>query len=102
MDISCIHHSGGMMLAACATHHDSLRQSFLRFFIFLFEKAALYNSGHGRRFTLCRLLAPFLRCKRNMIIDFLYFGFGRPPRRSVLTVADRLGFNVIEVINVGK
>ena len=102
MDISCIHHSGSMMLAACASHHDSLRQSFLRLFFFLFEKAAFYHSGHSRRFALGRLLAPLLRCKRNVIVDFLYFRFGRPPRRSVLTVADRLGFNVVEVIDVGK
>jgi len=102
MDISCIYHCGGMMLAAGAAYHNSLRQSFLRFFIFLFEKVALYNSGHSRRFSLGRLFTPFLRCKRNVIVDFLYFRFGRPPRRSVLTVADRLGFNVVEVIDVGK
>ena len=56
--VAGIHHCGGMMLASCTAYHNSLRQSFLRFFVFLLKK---------RRFTIRYTVgvSPFAACSRH-------------------------------------
>src|SRR5699024_11552412 len=55
-----------------------------------------------RKSVFLRLLSPLIRCKRNLLVNPAYLRFGRKPRRTVLAVAYRLGFDVVEVIDVGK
>ena len=35
-----------------------------------------------------------------MLVDLLYLCFGRPSSRTVLTVADRLGFDSVQTVDV--
>ena len=48
------------------------------------------------------ILAPFIRLKVDVLIDFLDFLLCCPTCRSVLTVSDCLVLDVVEVISVGK
>ena len=71
-----------------AAHHDALRQFFpLRC---------------CRRLVVLRLLPPAFRRKGDVTVYPSDFGFGSPARCAVLAVADCFGFDVVQVIDVGK
>ena len=54
----------------------------------------------GRLISLRSLRAPPLRRKGNKAIGLANFALCRPARRAVLAVADGLGFNTVEIVQV--
>ena len=82
MDISGVHHSGGVSGTA---YNDALGQ-----------RLAI----GGRCLALRRLLPPQGWGEWNVLIGSLDFGSGCPPGCAVLTVTDRFGFDTVEVIDV--
>ena len=82
MDISGVHHSGGVSGTA---YNDALGQ-----------RLAI----GGRCLALRRLLPPQGWGEWNVLIGSLDFGSGCPPGCAVLTVTDCFGFDAVEVIDV--
>ena len=83
VDVAGVHHCSGV---SCASDDDALGKSF-----------AVITCGS---LTVLGLLPPFLRCKRNVFIDFSLLAFGHPAGSSMLAVADRLGFDVVEAVYI--
>ena len=85
VDVAGVYHRRGI---TCTSNDDALRKRF-----------AIFACGS---FTVLGLLPPFLRREWNMLIDLTLFAFGHPAGGSMLAVADCLGFDVVEVIDVCK
>ena len=83
VDVAGIHHCSGI---SRATDNDSLRKCL-----------AIFACGS---FTVLSLLPPFLRREWNVLIDLALFAFGHPAGSSMLAVADRLGFDVVEAVYI--
>ena len=96
MDIACVDQSRGLTLVAHASHHDALWERILHDLAVLIAKAFLFDqTGHTWCLSVLRLLSPFLRSERDVAIGLGDLALVRPPRRSVLTVAYGLAFDVV-------
>ena len=83
MNVAGVHHRRGVALAP---DDDALRKSLAVF-------------ACGSLAVLC-LLPPFLRRERDVFIDLALLSLCHPAGGSVLTVADRLGFDVVEAVHI--
>ena len=77
MRVGIIHHRDCFTALIPAADNDSLRKL--------------------RQRMLLRFSAPFLRGKRHLLVDSAQLGLGGKPRRTVLTVAHGLAFDIVEV-----
>ena len=102
MNISRIYHGGGAVLTALASDHDALRQRLLGRLGLFSEQLSRCYRRHGRYLVLLCLPTPFLWRERNVAVGLSYLRFVCPPSRSVLTVADRFAFDIVEVIDMSN
>ena len=101
MDVTCVDQSRGLTLVAKASHHDALGERILHDLAILLAEAFLFDeTGHTRCLSVLRLLSPFLRSEWDVAIGLGDLALVRPSRRSVLTVAYGLAFDVVQVIDV--
>ena len=96
MNVTCVDHCNGVFITAFATDDDALRKRFFYdLWLLPFEEISFLHHGHGRHVSAFCLLAPLGRSVRHVGVNLLDFGLGSPPRCAVLTVADRLAFDVV-------
>ena len=83
VDIAGVYHRCGV---SCASNDDALRKRF--------------SILTGRCFSGLCLLTPLLWCKWNVFINLSLLAFGHPSGGSVLTVANRPGFDIVEAVHI--
>lgn len=83
VDITGVHHRCGI---SCASDDDALGKSF-----------TVFTCGS---LAVLSLLSPFLRREWNVLIDLTLFAFGHPAGGSVLAVADRFRFDIVEAVHI--
>ena len=83
VNVAGVHHRRGV---AFAPDDDALRKSLAVF--------------AGRSLSVFGLLTPLLWGERDVLIHPSLLAFGHPAGGSVLTVTDRLGFDVVEAVNI--